>query len=392
MSKVYKLQRYTSNGTWEDIQLGEEQQNTLQTYLTLSEASNYFLAKDIIQTGSQNPSLQFSDLQGAAISSGALAFAKHSAAVGNNSSTFGEGSQINLDGLSFFQEDGITNPLYTETISIDSLGIVSGSIIKAERDNQCYVLEVRETRAVISNDIWISEVYFVESDEYSRFIGDFGFLNEFTFTLVQHYAKGNNSMVVGKSLKAIGDSQLVCGRYNERNSSALFIVGGGNESTTKNLFSVEPTGIKCQVPVSYRPEEYGGSLSIHWDYDSEQEAWTPKTPIPAGRYLVSVFYAPDDQDEAWEACGWCYVGSEQSSFCLEYLKPNWEEADQAQQFPYYIRAWKAGAKKAWHIYMSYYETTTTTNPITGELIRTIKWLPVSNSSRQNFFIIFRKLY
>ena len=384
MSKVYKLQRYTSNGTWEDIQLGEEQQNTLQTYLTLSEASNYFLAKDIIQTGSKESSLQFSNLQGAAISSGALAFAKNSAAIGNNSSIFGEGSLINLDGLSFFQEEGITNPLYTEITSLSSLGIVAGSIIKAEHNNQCYVLEVRETRLIISNDIRISEVYFVESDEYSRFVENLGFLTDFTFTLVRHYVKGNNSMVVGTSLKALGDSQLVCGRYNESNSSALFVVGGGNASTAKNLFSVEPTGITCNAPLSYDPKTYGGTLSYHWSYNSTQDTWSPTTPIPMGHYLVSVRYAPDDQDQAWEACGWCYVSAEQSSFCLEFLKPSQE--DQVHRYPYYVRAWKAGQSSAWHIYISSYETATTPP------VRTVRWDPISTSLRRHLIINFRKLY
>ena len=389
MSKVYKLQRYTSNGTWEDIQLGEEQQNTLQTYLTLSEASNYFLAKDIIQTGSKNPSLQFSDLHGAAISSGALAFAKHSAAVGNNSSTFGEGSEINLGGLSFFQEEGITNPLYTATTSLGSLGIFSGSIIKAERDNQCYVLEVRETRAVLSNDIWISEVYFVESDEYSRFIEDFGFLSDFTFALVQHYAKGNNSMVVGKSLKAIGDSQLVCGRYNDRNTSALFIVGGGTESTAKNLFSVEPDKIRCSVPVSYRPETYGGYLALNWNYNSQQGTWSPKTAIPIGNhYLVSVRYAPNDQDNAWEACGWCRVNSEQASFCIQFFKP--DNGCVIPTHPDNVCAWKEPGSKEWHIAISSYDVIYNTD---GGWVKTNQhWDYILEKDKYDYSISFIKLY
>lgn len=303
MSNIYKLQRYV-NGSWVDVQLGQMNSvpvtqdteatpallsdesedtttatattntgTTLEQYLTLSQIQDQFVSTAVVRG---NPTLQTVE-QGRATAIGMSSIAFGDAATtGTGAVAFGPYYTGSLSSASvpgyWHTEDGAEEAFY---MKIDDLDDKVGSIISD--------LEKLIIRATVENTTYylvIIQVTPYDSDSYkfsfSTAIGDWirfrtiisgltissgSELLNAQFTFIEDVARGtnsfitgqfnialgNNSNALGQGLKTTTHNQTIVGKYN-KDSDALFVVGGGESYSRKNALEVGPNIFKFSGP------------------------------------------------------------------------------------------------------------------------------------------------
>lgn len=279
MSNIYKLQRFTNN-SWVDVKIGQEIPSTdpteagsqLEEFLTLSQISGQFLSTQLL-TGNLSLYALYQMPYAYAVGQTSVAFGS-SVARGINSAAFGG------TGLS----NGYTPPIMTPGLYWDGTQFYAPTLPGSLEALQQGMLQIA-TNSFGTFRLVIDTISF-DSDNakyiftFSQTLGDWsGFINivdritdtnkHITATVhcLTHSAAGSASLVsgvncqttsaascahtFGQGLIANSPAQTVIGSYNQKNSDAQFLIGGGTtDNVRKNIFEILQNGqMKLNCPV-----------------------------------------------------------------------------------------------------------------------------------------------
>lgn len=405
MSNIYKLQRFTGDA-WVDVKLGQEASaSQLEDYLTLSQISGQFLSTQLL-TGNLSSYALYQMPYAHAVGQTSVAFGS-SVARGKNSAAFGSSGTyypsvmtpgLYWDGTQFYAPaiPGSLEVLQWGMlkISTDSFGIFYLVIdtISFDSSNAKYIFTFSQTLGD-----WSSFINIVDgiTDTNKRITA--------TVQCLTHSAAGNYSLIsgvncqttseascahaFGQGLIANSPTQTVIGSYNQKNSDAKFIVGGGTSDNMRtNLFEVYNNEVKIYQPITidgqitYKPESFGGRLDVYWKYNATTKGWTPSQSIPSGNYLVEIRYAPDIQNDAFTITGWCSICQEMSSFSIEFFKNYGGRTQYSKSDRFY--GWRPPRRAEWFFYESYR---------TGNDLA-LDWKQLSSNNSSSYVISFIRLY
>lgn len=297
MSNIYKLQRFTNN-SWVDVKIGQEIPSTdptevgsqLEEFLTLSQISGQFLSTQIL-AGDPNSNALYQMPYAYALGLTSVAFGS-SFARGVSSTAFGGSGLSNgyipptmtpglyWDGTQFYAP---SLPGSLEALQQGMLQIVTNSFgtfrlvidtISFDSDNAKYIFTFSQTLGD-----WSGFINIVDS------ITDTNKHITATVHYLTHSAAGSASLVsgvncqttseascahtFGQGLIANSPAQTVIGSYNQKNSDAQFLIGGGTtDSVRKNIFEILQNGqMKLNCPVeTYNVPTNRTTTTTNWQY------------------------------------------------------------------------------------------------------------------------------
>lgn len=302
MSNIYKLQRFTGDA-WVDVKIGQEIPTTvtntsdqtevvaqLEEYLTLSQISGQFLSTQLLAGN---------------LSSHALYQMPNARAIGNTSVAFGSSVTRGINSVAFGGSGTSSLPIMSSGLYWDGTQFYAPAIPDSLEVLQRGMLKI-VTGSFGTFYLVIDTINFDSTSEkyiftFSQTLGDWSsFINivdgitdtnkHITATVhcLTHSAAGNYSLIsgvncqttseasyahaFGQGLIANSPAQTVIGSYNQENSDAKFIIGGGTSNSIRtNLLEVYSNGVRINSPTITlyysRSQEDEYSLSIP-DYEN----------------------------------------------------------------------------------------------------------------------------